>query len=52
MGMNAVSTVPLTAFAVTQLAVVATSIDLHRTFRPRWLRRHPPVSIGFGQSCG
>jgi stearoyl-CoA desaturase (delta-9 desaturase) len=40
-------TVPLIALAVTQIAVVATSIYLHRALAHRSLSLHPAVGLGF-----
>jgi stearoyl-CoA desaturase (Delta-9 desaturase) len=46
MGVN-VWAVPFIALAVTQLAVLATSIYLHRALAHRALKLHPAVGLGF-----
>ena len=45
--MNAVWVVPLVALVLTQLAVVATSIYLHRALAHRALRLHPVADVAF-----
>src|SRR6266853_1981178 len=45
--MNAVWFVPVIAIALTEVAVVATSIYLHRALAHRSLHLHPLVEVGF-----
>jgi stearoyl-CoA desaturase (delta-9 desaturase) len=45
--MNAAWTTPLTAIVLTQVAVIATSIYLHRALAHRSLRLHPIVDVAF-----
>jgi stearoyl-CoA desaturase (Delta-9 desaturase) len=47
MSLSIAWTVPVVALAVTQIAVIATSIYLHRTLAHKALRLHPAVSMGF-----
>ena len=47
MSLSIAWTVPVVALAVTQLAVIATSIYLHRTLAHKSLRLHPAVSLSF-----
>jgi len=47
MGIHVIWAVPLVALVVTQLAVFATSIYLHRTLAHRALRLHPAASLAF-----
>jgi stearoyl-CoA desaturase (Delta-9 desaturase) len=47
LGMNAVWVTPLVAIALTQVAVLATSIYLHRALAHRSLRLHPVIDVIF-----
>jgi fatty-acid desaturase len=44
--------IPVVAVALTQAAVLATSIYLHRALAHRSLRLHPAASSLFASSCG